>query len=139
MFFGQTAAPIGWTKDTTNFNNSALRVVTGSVVNGGSVDFTVAFASQTPAGTISTSGLSVGATTLSTDQIPSHSHSGGGSNGPRITANSEDLPPALNSASTGNTGGGGSHIHALSGSATFTGTAINLAVKYVDVIRATKD
>jgi hypothetical protein len=30
-------------------------------------------------------------------------------------------------------GGGGSHTH------TFTGTAINLAVQYVDVIIATKD
>jgi exopolysaccharide biosynthesis protein len=34
---------------------------------------------------------------------------------------------------TANTGGGGSHTHS------FTGTAINLAVQYVDVIIATKD
>lgn len=34
------------------------------------------------------------------------------------------------------TGGGGSHTHT---GGTFTGTAINLAVKYVDVIVATKD
>ena len=138
MFFGQTTAPTGWTKDTSNFNNSALRVVTGSVVNGGSVDFTTAFASQTPTGSISTSGLSIGATTLTTPQIPSHNHTynllsaspGGGS--PQGGA-------GTNIGTTGNTGGGGSHNHGLSGSATFTGDAINLTVKYVDVIRATKN
>jgi hypothetical protein len=41
---------------------------------------------------------------------------------------------------TGATGGGGSHDHPLTiSSSTFTGSAINLAVSYVDVIRATKD
>jgi hypothetical protein len=35
-----------------------------------------------------------------------------------------------------NTGGGGSHDHS---GGTFTGTAINLAVQYVDVILAAKD
>ena len=125
MLFGQTAAPTGWTKDTTNYNNSALRVVTGSAATGGTVDFTTAFASQTPAGT-------VGATTLTTTQIPSHTHTIGqagclGGNGYVSTTGSG---ATLN---TGSTGGGGSHTH------TFTGTAINLAVKYVDVIRATKN
>jgi hypothetical protein len=45
-------------------------------------------------------------------------------------------------SSTGPTGGGGSHDHPFSfssGSGTFTGNSINLAVKYVDVIRATKN
>ena len=37
-------------------------------------------------------------------------------------------------------GGGGSHDHPLTiSSSTFSGDAIDLAVKYVDVIRATKD
>jgi hypothetical protein len=43
---------------------------------------------------------------------------------------------------TGATGGGGSHDHPFSftsGSGTFTGTAINLAVKYYDFIIATID
>lgn len=137
MLFGQTSAPTGWTKDTTNYNNSGLRVVTGAASTGGSVDFTTAFASQTPSGSIDTSGLSAGATTLTTSQIPSHSHTGG---------EAVEAAGGLNGGSnrtvagnTGSTGGGGSHSHSISGSATFTGTAINLAVKYVDVIRATKD
>jgi hypothetical protein len=125
MLFGQTSAPTGWTKDATNYNNSALRVVTGSAATGGSVDFTTAFASQTPAGT-------VGSTTLTTAQIPSHTHTliaGGGGGGNTLTF----ACAGGGSISTSATGGGGSHNH------TFTGTAINLAVKYVDVIRATKD
>jgi hypothetical protein len=144
LIFGQTAAPTGWTKDTTNYNNSALRVVTGSVVNGGSVDFTTAFASQTPAGTISvnTSGLSAGATTLTTAQMPAHTHTSRVSSG--ISGSfgyGGDTSATTSSGNTGSTGGGGSHSHSMSGSATatFTGTAINFAVKYVDVIRATKD
>jgi hypothetical protein len=41
---------------------------------------------------------------------------------------------------SGGTGGGGAHNHPLTiSSSTFSGNAINLAVKYVDVIRATKD
>jgi hypothetical protein len=125
MLFGQTSAPTGWTKDTTNYNNSALRVVTGSVSTGGSVDFTTAFASQTPSGT-------VGSTTLTTSQIPSHTHTftGGSGGGGSFLAFSCG---GGGNASTNATGGGGSHNH------TFTGTAINLAVKYVDVIRATKN
>jgi hypothetical protein len=47
MLFVQTAAPTGWTKDTVNNNNKALRIVTGTASTGGSVAFTTAFASQT--------------------------------------------------------------------------------------------
>jgi hypothetical protein len=142
MLFGQTAAPTGWTKDTTNYNNSGLRVVTGTASTGGSVDFTTAFASQTPAGTINTAGLSAGATTLTTSQIPSHSHTilvtDTDTSG---TAAESGSPGQVNrgNPSTSSVGGGGSHTHSISGSATFTGDAINLAVKYVDVIRATKN
>ena len=146
MLFAQTSAPTGWTKDTTNYNNFALRVVTGSASTGGSVGFTTAFASQTPtiSNTLSvnTSGLSAGATTLTTAQIPSHSHTlptnwgnldAGGVNGAGNNA----------SPSSGSTGGGGSHSHSISGSATLSGgitsSAINLAVQYLDVITATKN
>jgi microcystin-dependent protein len=128
MLFAQTSAPTGWTKDTTNYNNSALRVVTGSASTGGSVDFSTAFASQAVSGT-------VGSTTLTTSQIPSHSHSlaitADYSGSYAYVGNSNSSASA--SYITGYTGGGGSHNHS------FSGTAINLAVKYVDVIRATKD
>jgi len=45
MLFAQTAAPTGFTKNTTTGDNSALRVVTGTASTGGSVAFTTAFAS----------------------------------------------------------------------------------------------
>lgn len=142
MLFGQTSAPTGWTKDTTNFNNSGLRVVTGSASSGGSVDFTTAFASQTPTGSVSITAVSgsAGATTLSTPQIPSHSHPNGANAGGTVYVPGN--PGAATVGNTGATGGGGSHTHPFSfssGSGTFSGNAINLAVKYVDVIRATKD
>jgi hypothetical protein len=144
MLFAQTAAPTGWTKNTSTGDNTALRLVTGTASTGGSVAFTTAFASQTPSGTVSVSG-SAGSTTLTTPQIPSHTHasssfqsgftfpithSTGGSGGPGSSA----------SINTTSTGGGGSHDHPLTiSSSTFSGNAINLAVSYVDVIRATKN
>jgi hypothetical protein len=142
MLFAQTSAPTGWTKNTTQNDNSALRLVTGSASTGGSVAFTTAFASQTPTGSVSVTSItgSIGSTTLSTPQIPSHSHPGGlGTVNPGTSIYEN---PGPGSSSTGNTGGGGSHDHPLSvtgGSGTFTGNAINLAVQYVDVIRASKD
>jgi hypothetical protein len=144
MIFGQTSAPTGFTK-LIDQDNAALRVVSGTASTGGSVNFTTAFASQTPTGSVSITSVTgtAGATTLSTPQIPSHSHSlfayGPKAPGGRqiLQSNGEGNP-----ASTGSTGGGGSHDHPFSfssGSGTFSGNAINLAVKYVDVIRATKD
>ena len=141
MAFNQTNAPTGWTK-STSVDDAAFRLVSGSVSSGGSVNFTTAFASQTPTGSISISSISgsAGATTLSTPQIPSHSHTitGGAYSGTGVQT--ERTGSA--SATTNSTGGGDSHTHPFSfssGSATFTGNAINLAVKYVDLIIAQKN
>ena len=123
MLFIQTAAPTGWTKSVAH-DNKALRVVSGTASSGGTVAFTTAFASQAVSGT-------VGSTTLSTAQIPSHTHTYG-----ELSGNCGGLNgggPGIVGGNTGATGGGGSHNHS------FTGTAINLAVQYVDAIIATKD
>jgi hypothetical protein len=157
MIFGQTAAPTGFTK-LVDQDNAALRVVSGSASTGGSQGFTTAFASQTPTGSvaISTVSGSAGATTLTTPQIPSHSHtvnptnakfpinfpSGNPSPGSISIGFSGMGPQTQFEIATAGAGGGGDHTHPFSfssGSGTFTGNAINLAVKYVDVIRATKD
>lgn len=132
MLFAQTAAPTGFTKSTTH-DNKALRVVSGAASSGGSVAFTTAFASQAVSGTVGTSG----ATTLSTSQIPSHVHGVNHADPdgtPRVTTGNSS--EGISSATTQATGGGGSHTHT---GGTFTGTAINLAVSYVDVIIATKN
>jgi hypothetical protein len=149
MLFAQTAAPTGWTKNTSTGNNTALRLVTGTASTGGSVAFTTAFASQTPSGTVSVSG-SAGNTTLSTPQIPSHNHQqrdtnnnlifGPGNTSPNRVRIDSTPTNSYAASTTANTGGGGSHNHPLTiSSSTFSGSAIDLAVSYVDVIRATKD
>ena len=83
MIFQQTSAPTGWTKDTTNVNNRALRVVSGTAGSGpssGGISFTNAFTSRTVSGTTGDKtaggsiGGSTGSTTLSSNQIPSHFH-----------------------------------------------------------------
>jgi hypothetical protein len=144
-----------------------LRVVSGTASSGGTVAFTTAFASKAVSGT-------VGDTTLTTAQIPSHSHngvtgSGGASSGSVSAGRAGDIGPFRNGSASGNitmstslpnrtqgsggdggfftitvavpahthsvtaNGGGTSHTHS------FTGTAIDMAVQYVDVIIATKD
>jgi len=133
--FNQTAAPTGWTKSTSD-DNKALRVVTGTVGTGGTTGFTTVFANQTP--TITTSGLSAGATTLTTAQMPSHTHTvaralvDGASR-----SEYGGCDRAYATINTGSTGGGGSHTHTVSGTA--TSSAITLNVQYVDVIIAAKD
>lgn len=132
LAFQQTAAPTGWTKDTTAaLNNTAMRIVTGAVVNGGSVAFTTAFSSQNVTGT---NGVS-GATTLSITQIPSHQHTSDGTTINFGYAGGANIAPRGGAASTGLIGGGGSHTHPAG---SFTGTDINLTVKYYDFIIASK-
>ena len=135
MVFHQTAAPTGWTKNTTAaINDGALRTTTGTVGTGGTVAFETAFASQAVGGTNG----NTGATTLSTAQLPSHTHTAGA---PNQTAGLQggaqaNVGAADGTSTTGATGGGGSHLH---GGSTFSGTAIDLNVKFYDVIIAAKD
>jgi len=137
MLFAQTAAPTGFTKNTTTGDNSALRVVTGTASTGGSVAFTTAFASQ--AVTVTGISGSAGNTTLTTPQIPSHTHSVNfHQNQPGFTQPGGQGGNNNSPLTTGSTGGGGSHNHPFSFSSA-TANAINLAVQYIDVIRATKD
>ena len=131
--FANASAPTGWTQVTT-YNNYAMRIVSGTGAGtGGSVGFTTAFASQTPAGTI-------GATTLSTSQIPGHNHQGSPTLAYYPSGNVNDAGYTTRTMYTyassyfavATNGSGGSHDH------TFTGTAINLAVQYVDNILCQK-
>jgi hypothetical protein len=127
MIFQQTSAPTGWTKDiATAMNNAAIRLTTGTVGVGGTVPFST-FVAQ-----------SVGSTTLSIEQIPSHRHvetmangdtawsqAGGGISGSIANNSSGNGSVTLD---TGETGSGGAHTHAL-----------NMDLVYVDFIVATKD
>lgn len=139
MTFNQTNAPTGWTKDTST-NNAAFRLVSGAVSFGGSVDFTTAFANTTASVTVSSVSGSAGATTLSTPQIPSHTHStpfgsGGGSGFEAVSP----VPTSDGQLFTGATGGGGSHTHPFSFSSGSGTAPLTLEVKYVDLIIAQKN
>jgi hypothetical protein len=73
MTFFQSAAPTGWTQNTDN-DDKALRVVSGT---GGSTGGTHALTSPPSNSHTHTNTLSAAAHTLSTAQLPSHTHGGG--------------------------------------------------------------
>jgi len=154
MMFVQTSAPTGWTKSTTH-DNKALRVVSGTASSGGTVNFSTAFASKSVSGSVSsttatnqaqtatniattatnqaqtatniaaTPSGTIGATTLTTTQIPAHAHSIADGNFVRtgsggVSASVGGGSGFRASSPTNNTGSGGSHDH------TFTGNSFNL-------------
>jgi microcystin-dependent protein len=141
--FFQAAAPTGWTK-LTSHNDKALRVVTGTgggfgsggVSGAGGISFTTAFPSvaKTVSGTVTAAGT-VENTTLTIQQIPSHSHAAGSS-----VSVSPGVPGAtgrnLNTAApnTSSTGGGQGHNHPFIGTPSPFTSTLDLRVQYIDVI-----
>ena len=143
MLFQQTNAPTGWAKVTSGVNNDALRIVTGTVGSGGSNGFTNVFNS-----TVSTANGSVGSRTLSTSQIPSHSHgfnncffaeNDGNRANPNNIKGSNKGHDSDNNAfqfsdnTTSSSTSAGGHDHG------FTNPNFNLNVAYQDVIIAVKN
>lgn len=119
MLFQQTAAPTGWTKQATH-DDKALRVVSGTASSGGATAFTSVFGAA----------KATASYTLTTPDIPSHTHTYSGTTGvagvgnarSALTGDAQDTTPSVNA-----TGGGGGHAHNLS-----------LDLYYVDVIVAAK-
>lgn len=150
--FQQTNAPTGWTKDTT-FNNAALRVVSGSVVNGGTEDFTNVFTNHVF--TNSTFPVNaLGAFTLAWPNISPHTHINTAPTGRRTATSTGTQPgtvpapapttPRLNPAgatpaTTGNSSGTGTSAHDHPVSATASGNIASMSVRYIDMILASKD
>lgn len=140
MLFVQTAAPTGWTK-STDHNNKALRVVSGTASSGGSTAFTSVFAART----ITQGNLPVA--TLTTTITDTHTHglpasqagtSFSGSGAFFTNSNGTNLFGSNATQTSTRASGGGGDITAstdLGGS----GTAMDFAVQYVDVILAAKD
>jgi len=123
MLFYQAAAPTGFTQVTTE-NNKALRVVSGTGgVSGGTTAFSTVFTNQSP---------TTGATTLSTAEIPSHTHTRI-INTTALQGGDADRATFVTTATanTGATGGGGSHTH--------TGGSVLLNVQYIDIILCSKN
>jgi len=134
MLFYQSSAPTGWTKSTSH-NNKALRVVSGNGGgSGGNKSFTSTFADR-----------STGNHTLTSSQVPAHSHdynnyyyaeNNGNSGLPNNNAGSRkgndwDNNPFNLGQTTSNQSGttGQSHNHGN----------LDLRVRYVDVIICSKD
>jgi hypothetical protein len=147
--FYQSTAPSGWSQLTTSaLNDRALRVTTASGVSyngygsggvagasGGQPFSTIFPTSVRPiSGTVSAVGT-VGDTTLTTQQIPGHTHNAGSS--VNVSPGSPGIGGrAVNTQApaTSPTGGGGAHTHPFSGgSSPYSGT-IDLRVQYIDVI-----
>jgi len=145
VLFYQSAAPTGWTQVTT-LNDYGLRLVSGTGGGtGGSTAFSSVFTNQTPTISVNVSGLSAGATTLSTTQMPSHSHveqglqtCSGGNHQVAGTGSGGGICGYIG-PSTQNTGGGGSHTHSISGSATGSSSAVTLNVQYANIIICSKN
>lgn len=125
MLFVQTSAPTGWTKSTTH-DNKALRVVSGSASSGGTTAFTSVFTSRT----------------ITTANMPSHTHT--------LTDPGHAHTYTFKAGTTSGTGSGSNWFGETSPSTSTattgitianagSGTAMDFAVQYVDVIIATKD
>ena len=126
-----------------------MRVVSGTGGgSGGTTAFTSVFTSRTPSGSVSVSGSnsggSVSNTTLTITQIPSHSHTYQYRQEGEVGVAGYTNTAELQLLNTGATGGNGAHNHGFtnpswSGSGSFSGTAMDFNVQYIDVIIASKD
>ncbi len=162
MVFLESSAPTGWTQNTaSSLANATLRVITsGNAGTGGADAFATTFSgSKATSGSgnadVSPLGVSVGSlggTSVSTPQLPSHNHQviDGDPRGYKLSPNGGDpiTRTSDNKTSSGNAGGSGSHTHSLSGSLSCSGTisapAIELSVpgmdlKHANVIVCSKD
>ena len=130
---------------TTAFGDRGITANAGNTTQGGNVSVAnttqggnVSVANSTAGGNISVANASAGGNvnshTLSTNEMPSHSHSYGrasAGNGPIVLTWESGTRVATNSSgNTSNTGGGGGHSHGFTGgshshNASFSGSAHN--------------
>lgn len=135
MLFQQTAAPTGWTKQTSH-DDKALRVVSGTASSGGSVAFSTVFGITATDGHV-----------LTVAQMPAHNHGGGAhtheysltnvASGSLITQVDGSGTTLRNQ--TANTGAASTTVIDTQGSGSDHSHNIDLQVNYVDIILAAKD
>jgi hypothetical protein len=147
MFFYQSSAPTHWVKSSSH-DNKMLRVVSGNGGgSGGSVSFTD-FSSRSFTFPYS-SNSSTNNKTLSSNQIPSHTHSNMGTKltffpqNPNGTYNGGDVRRGpgwtRNTNSTGGVSGPSQHSHPFSSSGTSPSISCNINVQYIDIIQCNFD
>lgn len=131
MTFFNATAPTGWTK-ITSVDNALIRLVNGTPSNGGTNNFS----------TVNSSTLLTRANlpndTVTTTTNGAHTHT--------ATACVLGTGPNAYSSGAGNmsnttitTSSDGAHTHTIALNGGVTQTALDLNIKYLDVIRATKD
>ena len=147
MLFQQTAAPTGWTKQTTH-NDKSLRVVSGNAGSGGSTAFTSVFTNRgVPLAQHAHSGSTGG-------HSVDHSHGGVITTNIYDAVQGEDGPAGAIAGAAregendetrvylpGNTGGTSTnHSHSFTtDNAGTAGASMDFAVQYVDLIIASKN
>jgi hypothetical protein len=152
VFVLQGSAPTGWVKDTSD-NDYTLRCVTGSVSSGGSSGFSSVMSSKDLTGSLSVTGT-VGGTSLTSSMIPSHNHGPYPAAATVVGTLTQPLIPGPSTSRTiqnqftpGVVFPGGvnpgvtatAHDHPLNpATSPITFTTVDLAIKYVDSILATR-
>lgn len=132
QIFGQTNAPLGWTKSVTH-DDAMPRIVSGTAASGGSNAVSAVFANRTitqallPAANLVSSSLSLSGTPTTLTRNLSF---GSGTAGPNSPNSTFTQTPSFSTTSLGITG-----TVPLGGS----GTVLSFDPKYVDFIIATKD
>lgn len=157
MLFQQTAAPTGWSKQTSH-NNKALRIVSGTASTGGSTAFTSVFAART----ITEANLPAHDHTFSDTSSADGAHTHFIANTGSESSGTADLLSATNrlirdtsggavitydlrgnatTATIGLTSASATHTHDVSGttSSVGSGTTMDFAVQFVDVIIAARN
>jgi hypothetical protein len=131
MLFVQTSAPTGWTKSTTH-DNKALRIVSGAASSGGTTGFTSVFTART----ITTSNMPAHTHGV-TDPGHTHTFSSrgddgvGGVIGYGVVGYNADIGAGAGGMASATTG--------ITINSAGSGTAMDFAVQYVDVIICVKD
>lgn len=165
MLFQQATAPTGWIKETNaSMDNCALTITSKTTgffkPSGTGSPFTTSFSPVNSQATSFGVSMSLGATTVTTSMLPSHTHVMGGRDQPPggatyyanfVQPNSSTTPqtfsPYYNGASpfsgTSNTvgiaSGSSGHTHPVSPlSVPVTIPGIDFSLKYVDAIMATR-
>jgi hypothetical protein len=154
VFVLNGTAPTGWVKDTSD-TDYTLRCVTGSALSGGTSNFSTVMAPKSIVGSVSVTGT-VGPTTLTVSQMGAHIHSVGttfiasvvtnilrtGTPGTSFEASSGYYTGSLqDSPGLPGVTGGTAHAHPNHPPGVTSPTTlatVNLTVKYVDSILATR-
>lgn len=140
MIFENATAPVSWTKNTTH-NDKGLRLISGSVTNGGTSNFSSLLTASNPLGlsvlstnasvtfdanaaaiTLNPTLVTVSSVSNTVGFIPNHAHNYDSndlvnkSGYPIISqpAPSFKMPPTTTTLETATEGGGGQHTHSLS-------------------------